>query len=149
MTKRTVYVVNRSGHDYGAAEKFGNLIYLSDSIRNKTSRPKMNTIYRDFFHILKKSNSQDLLLDTGLPEMRSVAWAIMSHLHGRVNILKFLTKENESFYVERNIVFVERETLLLNDLIEYEYLVPAGVSSLERSLQPGDVIKITSTKEKT
>lgn len=84
MTK--VYVINKSGHDFSPAEKFGELVYLSEGEVNIFHVQQM---YRQFSSVLKDSGPRDFILTTGLTIMSCVATAIMARKHGIVNILLF------------------------------------------------------------
>jgi hypothetical protein len=95
----TVYVVNKGqGHDFTAAKRFGDIVYLSEGIVPRFAVSKM---MRMFFQILKDSKPSDMLLQTSLTTMNSVAVAIMVHLHKRVNILLY----RDDGYVKRSISF--------------------------------------------
>ncbi|KKK49597.1 hypothetical protein LCGC14_3133450, partial [marine sediment metagenome] len=50
---KKVYIINKGGHDYSDATRFGRLIYLSEGIMNRYSVGRM---YREFSAILKDSN---------------------------------------------------------------------------------------------
>ena len=103
----TVYVVNKSGHDFSSAEKFGDLKYLSVGTINPYQVLK---IYRQFAEGLKDSTPDDYLLITGLPIMTAVATAIMSRKHGVVNFLIYHAGTNT--YKNRRIII---DTLLTDD----------------------------------
>lgn len=92
MTKPKVFVVNRGMHDYSAAEKFGDIVYLSDELQVKTSAP---AILRQFTDILvEESSPSDYLLATGLAFLNEIATAVFCLLHGRVNALIFNKASN-------------------------------------------------------
>ncbi len=96
----TVFVVNKSSHDFSAAEKYGRLRYLSEGIE---SRYAISKIYRMFAIALRNSNPDDYILVTGLTSMNIVACSCFAYMHGRLNLL--LYKNNR--YVERRIVIGE------------------------------------------
>src|SRR4030042_6842217 len=93
----TVYVVNKSAHDFSAAKEFGELKYLSQGSRDRYA---VNSIHRDFQDILAKSNPEDYLLLCGLTVMNCIACSIFSALHGKLNLLIF----RKGSYLERNLV---------------------------------------------
>lgn len=93
-----VYVTNKSGHDFSAAAKYGELIYLSEG---RMSKYATNNIYRLFVERLKDSREDDWLLVTGLTVMNNVASAIFGFKHGRLNLLIY-DQETEN-YVKRVI----------------------------------------------
>ncbi len=93
----TVYVVNKGGHDYKPAEKFGRLHFLSEG---SVSKFAVNKIYRDFAMHLRSSGPDDYILITGLSTMNVVACSCFSFLHGRLNILLY----KNGRYTERKLV---------------------------------------------
>lgn len=102
-----VFVVNRGCHDHSDAERFGELVYLSEGSINRYATGKM---YREFVPELKKSSSEDYILTTGLTVMSVVACSIFARIHGRVNLLLFKSlrrPDEESYYVERTVVLDE------------------------------------------
>jgi predicted transposase YdaD len=98
----TVYITNRSGHDFSPAEKFGKIKFLSEG---KTDPFQVAKMYREFYDVLKDSHYDDYLMITALPVMNCVASAIMTHLHGRVNWLQYHAQSNS--YKARTIVLDE------------------------------------------
>lgn len=99
-----VYVVNKGCHDHSDAKRFGELVYLSEGPINRYATSNM---YREFYPLLKDSDKNDYILLTGLSVMNSIACAIFSSIHKRVNLLlyKVVRKEGErGYYVERAIV---------------------------------------------
>jgi hypothetical protein len=97
----TVYVVNKSAHDFSAAEEFGQLKFLSSGSRDRYA---VNSIHRDFYEILSKSKPEDYILICGLTVMNCIACAIFAALHGKLNLLIF----RKGSYLERNLV-IERK----------------------------------------
>jgi hypothetical protein len=79
----TVYVVNDSGHDFGAATKYGELLILSQGLICKTN---ITSMYRQFAPI-RTSLSNDFILACGPSVMFSVACSMFSVRHGMLNIL--------------------------------------------------------------
>ena len=100
MTK--VYIINRGGHDHSDAERFGELVFLSQGSINRYA---VSQIYRQFVDALRDSHSDDYILITGLSVMSSIACAIFSRLHGRLNLL--LYRGGNGKYVERKLVIDE------------------------------------------
>ena len=93
-----VYVVNRSGHDYAGAKRFGDLVYLSEG---RTESPfAVTTIYASFAAQLVDSEPDDYLLLTGLNVMNVVASGIFGFLHGKLNLLIYAGKNR---YAERTV----------------------------------------------
>jgi hypothetical protein len=96
MSKRKVYIVSRSSHDYSDAERFGEIVFLSNGPMNRYSITHMGRV---FYEKLKYSGPDDYIVPTGLSIMTSVATSLFTFLHGgRVNYLLFKGGK----YEERN-----------------------------------------------
>ncbi len=93
-----VYVVNRGGHDYTAAERFGEILYCTDGSLDRYDTSQM---YRQLVQSLEDSEQEDYILLTSLTSLCSVACAIFAHKHGRLNLLLY----KDDGYVERKLVF--------------------------------------------
>jgi hypothetical protein len=93
----TVYVVNKSAHDFSAAEHFGKLVFLSEGPVNRYAT---NHMHRIFTESLKDSEPTDYIVPCSLNVMNSIACAIFSHRHGRLNLLLF----RQGKYLERTLV---------------------------------------------
>jgi len=98
MEKANVFIVNKSSHDFSAAEEFGDIIFLSEGSMNRYST---NNMYRRFYEVLKNSKSNDYIVPCALNVMNSIACAIFAHLHGGLNLLLY----KNGYYIERNHVF--------------------------------------------
>lgn len=98
----TVFVIAKSGHDFSAAERFGDLVFLTEG---PMKRYAITHIQRVMWEVLKDSRPADYILCTSLVQMNIVAAAIMVHLHGRVNILIHHYKDGESEYIPRCVGF--------------------------------------------
>ena len=103
--RKKVFVVNRSGHDFSKADKFGDITFLSEG---KIDPNQVTKMYREFVEAMKDSSPEDYLVITGLSIMSSVASACLAYKHGRINFLIF----RDGNYEER--------TLLLGELMERE-----------------------------
>lgn len=102
----TVYIVNKGGHDYSDAKRFGSLEFLSEGAVSPFS---VNKIYRDFAMRLRRSSPDDFILLTSLTILNVVATSCFSFLHnGRLNILLF----RNGRYIERRL---ELKELLTSD----------------------------------
>ena len=93
-----VYIVNKSAHDFSPAERFGELIFLSEGPMNRYST---NNMHRLFTSIMERSEENDHIVPCSLNVMNSIACALFAVKHGKLNLLLF--KEGE--YIERNMVF--------------------------------------------
>ena len=100
-----VYIINKGGHNHHDAERFGELVFLSQGTVNRYAVSQM---YRQFVEQLKDSSEDDYILQTGLSVMASVACSIFARIHGRLNLLLFKTQSGEEGrYVERTIMIDE------------------------------------------
>jgi hypothetical protein len=95
-----VYIVNRGGHDNSDAERFGEIVYLSEGLMNRYATTQ---IYRQFASILKNSHPGDFILVTGLSVMTAIACSIFSRKHGELNLLLFKSSSDGGRYVERSL----------------------------------------------
>lgn len=102
MKKNKVYIVNKSGHDFSDAERFGELVYLSEGSVNPFL---VSRIYREFSEILKDSQPQDCLVISGLQVMNAIASAILARVHGRVNWLQWHPRDGK--YRKRTVMIDE------------------------------------------
>lgn len=92
-----VFVVNKSAHNFSAAEEYGDLIFLSDGPMNRYAT---NNMYRLFKEAMKDSEPEDHIVPCSLNVMNSIACAVFAVKHGTLNLLLF--KQGE--YIERNMV---------------------------------------------
>ena len=104
----SVYIVNKGSHDHSDAERFGTLVYLSEGSINRYST---NSMFREFYPILKKSGPEDYILPTGLTIMSNIACAIFACLHDRLNLLIYKASRSggPGRYVQRSMVFDLKE----------------------------------------
>ena len=98
METKHVYIVNKSSHDFSAAEKFGKLVFLSEGPMNRYST---NNMHRVFSEVLANSTGKDYIVPCALNVMNSIACAIFAHLHGSLNLLLYKNGD----YIERNHIF--------------------------------------------
>ena len=90
-----VYVVNKSSHDFSNAEKYGELVFMTDGRMNRFGT---NDMVRCFKEAMVSSNKGDYLLLCSLNVMNALACSVFARKHGSLNLL--LYKEGE--YIERN-----------------------------------------------
>lgn len=87
------------------AEKFGQIIYLTESSYNRFSTGKM---YRAFKKSLKDSDPEDFLLISGLTIMSCIACGMFAAKHKRLNLLLYNSGPNvDEGYVKRVIILEE------------------------------------------
>jgi hypothetical protein len=98
-----VYIVNKSAHDFSAADKYGEVVFLSNGPMNRYST---NNMHREFTTIMEGSTDKDYIVPCSLNVMNSIACAIFAHKHGKLNLLLFKTDRltNIGDYIERNLV---------------------------------------------
>ena len=94
MAGRKVFIVNKSSHDFGPAEKYGEPVFLSEGSMNRYAT---NSMIRQFKDIMKESEAGDYIVPCSLNVMNSIACAIFAHKHGRLNLLLF----KDGIYIER------------------------------------------------
>lgn len=90
-----VYIVNRSAHDFSAADKYGNIIFLSEGPMNRYAT---NSMIRQFEVAMRESEGSDYIVPCSLNVMNAIACAIFAHKHGKLNLLLF----KDGSYIERN-----------------------------------------------
>lgn len=98
--KPKVYIVNKSGHDFSDAERFGDLVFMT---RGTINRYAVNVIFREFNQYLKDSKPEDFIIVTGMSTMLCVVSAIFAAKHHRLNLLLY----KNGRYLERSLIFDE------------------------------------------
>lgn len=98
----TVWVVNRSSHDYSPARDYGDLQYLSEGPMDKYS---VNDIDRQFRAKLENSGKEDFILITSLTVMSSIACVIFALKHHCLNLLIYKSRG----YIERHLAFEKED----------------------------------------
>ena len=107
----TVYIVNKSAHNFSEAEKFGEIVFLTSG---RLNRFNINDMHRQCTEALSESKEDDYIVPCSLNILNSIACSIFAVKHGRLNLLLFKEgryksdkgyKEKDT-YLERNIVFI-------------------------------------------
>jgi hypothetical protein len=93
----SVFIVNKSFHDFSEAEKYGKLIFLSEG---SMDRYEVNNMARQFESYLKDSSPEDYIVPCSLNVMNSIACAMFAVRHNTLNLL--LYKQGKG-YIERNL----------------------------------------------
>ena len=93
---RKVYVTNKGGHSYEAAEKYGEIIYITEGTLNRFAT---NTLYRAFIDGMKDSQPDDYILITSMSIVNAIGAAVFARKHGCLNLLLYRSGE----YVLREI----------------------------------------------
>ena len=92
-----VYIVNRSAHDFSAAEAYGKIIFLS---KGSMHRYATNSMIRQFEEVMRNSDEDDYIVPCSLNVMNAIACALFAHKHGKLNLLLF----KDGLYIERNLI---------------------------------------------
>lgn len=95
-TNRKVFVTNRGGHSYEAAERFGEIVYITEGTLNRFATA---TIYRAFVDGMKDSQPEDYILITSMSIVNAIGAAVFARKHGRLNLLLYRQEE----YILREI----------------------------------------------
>lgn len=90
-----VFVVNKSTHDFSRAEKFGELVFMTEGRMNRYAT---NDMCRKFGECMEGSSKEDYILLCALNVMNAIACAVFARKHGTLNLLLF----KEGKYIERN-----------------------------------------------
>ena len=94
----TVWVINRSAHDYSGAARWGNIKWMTSGPVNRYATGK---IFRMLNEPLRQSRANDYILLTGLTVMACIACSIFALRHKRLNLLIYRPDTNT--YVERRM----------------------------------------------
>ena len=94
---RTVFVTNKSGHDYTPAEQYGRLVYISEG---QLDRFNLNEMYRLTASAIQYANEEDYILVTSLSVLNSIVCSVFARKFGRLNILLYKNRR----YVLRTIM---------------------------------------------
>jgi hypothetical protein len=96
MRRPNVYIPNKAGHDFSDAERFGELVFLTQGI---VKRYSTNHIYRQLIEGMSGALSQDYLLISSLSIINAIAASILARQFGKVNYLLF----SGGSYMERTV----------------------------------------------
>ena len=94
----TVFIVNKSAHDFTEAEKFGHLIFITEGRLNRFA---VNDMHRQTSEALFESDKEDFIVPCSLNVLNSIVCATFAVMHKRLNLLLF----KQGDYIERNIIF--------------------------------------------
>ena len=93
-----VYIVSKSNHDFSNAKQYGDIVFLSEGPMNRYST---NNMLRTFTKRMEDSEDKDYIVPCSLNVMNSIACALFTYKHGKLNLLLF----KDGLYIERNHVF--------------------------------------------
>ncbi len=86
--KRKVYIPNAGCHDFSLAEKYGEIVNLTEG---KLKLSSVGAIYREMYPILSKSDPDDCILICGPTIANIVATTLFGAKHSCVNLLIYAT----------------------------------------------------------
>ena len=81
-----VFVPNKSFHDFSDANRFGELVYLTEGTQD---RFKINDLYRRIAGKLEKAGPGDYLLISGPSTVNAITASILAYKFGRINFLVY------------------------------------------------------------
>jgi len=93
----TVYVVNKSGHDYSDAERYGKLHFITEGTLDRFNVNNMHRICSDTFQTARPN---DYILITSLTILCAVACATFAQRFNTLNLLIF----KDGKYIERRLI---------------------------------------------
>lgn len=94
-----VFIPNKGFHDYQRAERFGELVYITEGTVN---RFEINQIARLCADALQDAAGGDYILLSSLPGISAVAAAMFAVKFGRLNLLLHDSRSGE--YVSRSVL---------------------------------------------
>ena len=89
-----VYVPNKAGHDYSDAERFGDLVFITEGVVNKFA---LQIFYRHAAEAMFDAEPQDYILIASLNSLCAICTAIMARRTSKVRFLLF----RKDKYIER------------------------------------------------
>lgn len=93
LNKRKVYVVNYAEQDMSSAERFGELIYLTEG--KGVNIFSTDSLLSEIKPKLRDFEESDFLLLSGHPVLNIIASALIWFKYGRVNVLIFDAKTRD------------------------------------------------------
>lgn len=99
-----VYVLNKGGYDYSAAERFGMLVYCTDGPLKKHD---INQMVRLLVVALEDSERDDYIILTSLASLCALACALFAVQHNRLNLLIY---KNGQYYEHHTILKVTEDS---------------------------------------
>ena len=96
-----VYVVNKGNHNFDAAEKHGELIFMSKGPISKFATAEMGRVFEPY---IATSQPEDFLLITSLTVCNVVFASMFAEKYKRLNLLLYTSKGN---YKKREIIIGE------------------------------------------
>lgn len=93
-----VYVLNKGGYDYSAAERYGSLVYCTDG---PLRRDDVNQMVRLITTAMKDSGPSDYIVLTSLASLCAIACSVFAVKHGCLNLLIY----RKGVYHEHCLIF--------------------------------------------
>ncbi len=94
---RRVYVLNDGGHNYQAAERFGDIVFCT---RGSLAKWDISQMFRELELAMMGAEAEDFILVSGLASLVGVASAMMAARFGEVHFLIF----KDGTYVQRDLM---------------------------------------------
>ena len=98
--KRKVFICNKGGHNYEGAEKYGELVYITEGSINRFAT---SSLYRSFVECLEDSSKDDYFLITSVNTLNAIGAAVFARKHGRLNLLLYKGGDQDEKYILREI----------------------------------------------
>ena len=104
----TVYIVNKSAHDFSEAKEWGNISFMTEG---RIDRFNLVDMHRLMTEALRHSVPSDYIVPCSLTTLTAVACSVFVSNHGKLNLLLFRKsfwedgKKGKGIYLERNLVF--------------------------------------------
>lgn len=92
MKKRKVFISNKGAHDYSSAERFGELIPVTEGRLNPFDTSSM---YHAFAQALRDSSPEDYILVTGIASLNAIGASLFVAMHGKLTLLVYRNRKYE------------------------------------------------------
>lgn len=98
-----IYVVNRSTHDYSAAERYGELVYVTEGYQKHFATGQHTRLW---LKALADSSPDDFIITSSINTLCTIGGGLFAAMHGRLNLLLW----RNGSYIKREIHFGEALT---------------------------------------
>jgi hypothetical protein len=89
-----VFITNRGYHDYSDAERFGDIIFMSNN-PSGMNQLQTGSMVRVFKPYIDTSSPEDYLVVGSFTVMMLVAASLFAKKHGRLNLLIYNSQRNK------------------------------------------------------
>ncbi len=97
---RKVFIVTDGGHDYSDAERFGKIVFCTESVIRRDDVAQM---YRELSSCLAQASKDDYLLVSSLTSMCMVAAGFLADAFGQLHLLVY----HDNKYIVKDVYFSE------------------------------------------